>query len=120
VPAVVNYPEDKFGGFLATTDFRDPFIQDEVNGHGWMLWPPIRYSYGTVNNEIPTPAPAAPWWMMTLEQRCAHYPNTVNDPNCTIGNWNWLGAGGSISASSVSSRYGRRSRRSTCCSSSRR
>jgi microcin C transport system permease protein len=91
VPAVVNYPEDKFGGFLATTDFRDPFIQDEVNSHGWMLWPPIRYSYGTVNNEIPTPAPAAPWWMMTLEQRCAHYPNTVNDPNCTIGNWNWLG-----------------------------
>jgi microcin C transport system permease protein len=91
VPAVVNYPEDKFGGFLATTDFRDPFIQDEVNSHGWMLWPPIRYSYGTVNNEIPTPAPAAPWWMMTLEQRCAHYPNTVNDANCTIGNWNWLG-----------------------------
>jgi microcin C transport system permease protein len=90
-PAVVNYPEEKFGGFLATTDFRDPFIQDEVNAHGWMVWPVIRYSYGTVNNEIASPAPAPPWWMMTLEQRCSRYPNTVNDANCTIGNWNWLG-----------------------------
>jgi microcin C transport system permease protein len=90
-PAVVSYPEEKFGGFLATTDFRDPFIQDEILANGWMVWPAIRYSYGTVNNELPTPAPAAPWWMLTLEQRCAHYPEGVNDRNCTIGNWNWLG-----------------------------
>ena len=90
-PVLVNYPESKFGGFLATTDYRDPFVQGEINANGWMVWPPIRYSYGTVNNEIPTPAPAPPWWTMTLEQRCAAYPDKVNDPNCTIGNWNWLG-----------------------------
>ncbi|HVY19519.1 MAG TPA: ABC transporter permease [Bauldia sp.] len=90
-PAVIDYPEEKFGGFLATTDFRDPFIQDEVLAHGWMVWPPIRYSYRTVNNEIATPAPAAPWWMMSLEQRCSRYPQGVQDRNCTIGNWNWLG-----------------------------
>jgi microcin C transport system permease protein len=90
-PAVIDYPEEKFGGFLATTDFRDPFIQDEVLANGWMLWPPIRYSYRTVNNEIASPAPAPPWWMMTLEQRCSRYPDGVNDRNCTIGNWNWLG-----------------------------
>jgi microcin C transport system permease protein len=91
VPAVVNYPEEKFGGFLATTDYRDPFIQDEILANGWMIWPAIRYSYNTVNNEIASPAPAPPWWMMTLEQRCSRYPGGVNDRNCTIGNWNWLG-----------------------------
>jgi microcin C transport system permease protein len=90
-PAVVDYPESKFGGFLATTDYRDPFIEDEINANGWMVWPAIRYSYRTVNNEIATPAPAAPWWMMSLTQRCQRYPLGVKDPNCTIGNWNWLG-----------------------------
>ena len=90
-PVLVNYPESKFGGFLATTDYRDPFVQGEINANGWMVWPPIRYSYGTVNNEIPTPAPAPPWWTLTLAERCAAYPQGVNDPNCTIGNWNWLG-----------------------------
>ncbi|MEX0854054.1 MAG: ABC transporter permease [Bauldia sp.] len=91
VPALVNYPEAKFGGFLATTDYRDPFIQDEILGNGWMLWPPIRYSYRSVNNDIATPAPAKPWWLMSLEQRCQRYPQGVNDRNCTPGNWNWLG-----------------------------
>jgi microcin C transport system permease protein len=90
-PVFHDYPEAKFGGFLATTDFRDPFIQDEINSNGWMVWPPIRYSYRTVNNELPEPAPAHPWWMLTKEQRCAHYPDGVNDKNCTLGNWNWLG-----------------------------
>ena len=92
VPAFVNYPESKFGGFLATTDYRDTFIQDEIEAAGgWMLWPPIRYSYRTVNKEIATPAPAKPWWMMTLDERCRRYPLGVDDPNCTLGNWNWLG-----------------------------
>jgi microcin C transport system permease protein len=90
-PVFVNYPEEKFGGFLATTDYRDPFIQDEINASGWMLWPPNRYSYRTVNNEIATPAPAKPWWLMTLEERCQQYPEGVDDTNCRLGNWNWLG-----------------------------
>ena len=90
-PALIDYPESKFGGFLATTDYRDPFIEDEINANGWMVWPAIRYSYRTVNNEIAVPAPAPPWWMMSLEQRCQRYPLGVKDPNCTIGNWNWLG-----------------------------
>jgi microcin C transport system permease protein len=90
-PAVVDYPEEKFGGFLAVTDYRDPFIQEEIEANGWMVWPPIRYSYRTVNNEIPTAAPAKPSWMFTEEERCQRYPLGVDDPNCTLGNWNWLG-----------------------------
>ncbi|MEQ9688658.1 MAG: ABC transporter permease, partial [Bauldia litoralis] len=90
-PVFNNYPESKFGGFLATTDYRDPFIQDEILANGWMVWPPIRYANRTVNNEIATPAPAPPWWTMSLEERCSRYPLGVDDPNCTLGNCNWLG-----------------------------
>src|SRR3954454_8478448 len=36
-------------------------------------------------------APAKPSWMYGKEQRCNRYPLGVEDPNCTIGNWNWLG-----------------------------
>jgi microcin C transport system permease protein len=90
-PTFIDYPESKFGGFLATTDYRDPFIQEEILANGWIVWPPIRYTYRSVNNEIPTPAPAEPWWLMTKEERCQRYPDGVNDHNCTLGNWNWLG-----------------------------
>ncbi len=90
-PIFVNYPEEKFGGFLAITDYRDPFVQDEINANGWMLWPPVRYSYRTVNNAIPVPAPAPPSWMMDKKERCQRYPLGADDPNCVIGNWNWFG-----------------------------
>jgi len=90
-PVFNNYPESKFGGFLATTDYRDPFIQDEILANGWIVWAPIRYANSTVNNEIAVPAPAPPWWLMTLDERCSRYPEGVNDRNCTLGNWNWLG-----------------------------
>ena len=90
-PILIDYPEEKFGGFLAVTDYRDPFIQDEINANGWMLWPAIRYSYRTVNNEIPVPAPAPPSWMLEKEERCSRYPLGVDDQNCVMGNWNWLG-----------------------------
>ena len=51
-----------FGGFLARTDYRDPFIEEEVNSNGWMIWPPIRYSYRTINKNPPSPAPSPPTW----------------------------------------------------------
>jgi microcin C transport system permease protein len=90
-PVIVAYPEEKFGGFYAVTDYRDPVISDEIKANGWMIWPPIRYSYSTTNNEAPEAAPAKPSWMYTKEERCSRYPNGVNDENCVIGNWNWLG-----------------------------
>ncbi len=90
-PVFVDYPEAKFGGFLAKTDFRDPVNQDEINANGWMLWPPIRYSYGTINTEIPSAAPSPPSWRLPLDERCAKYPLQAADPNCNLGNANWLG-----------------------------
>ncbi|MGX9987961.1 ABC transporter permease [Rhizobium sp. Z1P35] len=90
-PVLVDYPEEKFGGFLAETDYRSSVITDEINANGWMIWPPIRYSYRSVNSNIPHSAPTAPFWLMTKEERCAGYPQGVNDPDCTPGNLNWLG-----------------------------
>lgn len=90
-PLVSDYPESKFGGFLPVTKFRDPFIQEEIEGNGWILWAPVRYSYRTVNLDLPRPAPAPPSWLLEKEERCAPYDNGINDANCTLGNWNWLG-----------------------------
>ncbi|MCO5732830.1 ABC transporter permease [Rhizobium sp. SSA_523] len=90
-PVVVNYPEEKFGGFLATTDFRSDFIQEEIKANGWMVWPPIHYSYQTVNSEIPHSAPTPPFWLMDAQERCSAYPQGADDPKCNFGNLNWLG-----------------------------
>src|ERR1700722_8694379 len=90
-PVLVAYPEEKFGGFYAVTDYRDPVIQDEIDAHGWTLWPPVRYSYQTVNNAIPEAAPGKPSWRYDAATRCKQYPQGAADPNCIVGNWNWLG-----------------------------
>ncbi|MEM9734477.1 MAG: ABC transporter permease [Pseudomonadota bacterium] len=90
-PVMVDYPEEKFGGFLPVTDYRDPVNIEEIEANGWMLWPPIRYSYRTVNNEIPAPAPSKPTWMLSAEEACTRYDKGVDDPLCTAGNFNWLG-----------------------------
>jgi microcin C transport system permease protein len=90
-PTFVDYPEEKFGGFLARTDFRDPVNIEEISANGWILWPPIRYSYNTVNNELPMPAPSPPAYSLTRGEACVKYAQGANDPGCTFGNLNWLG-----------------------------
>jgi len=61
-PVFVDYPESVFDGFLAQTDYRDPFIEEEITSNGWILWPPIKYSYRTINKTPPSPAPSPPTW----------------------------------------------------------
>ena len=90
-PIVVDYPEEKFGGFLAETNYRDSFIRDEIEANGWMIWPPIRYSFLTANSFIPHSAPTAPFWTMSREEYCSGYPQGVDDPECNWHNLNWLG-----------------------------
>lgn len=61
VPVFVAYPETEFGGdFVTEADYRDPYIAGKIAEHGWVLWPPIRYSYGTINFHTPTPNPSPP------------------------------------------------------------
>ncbi len=94
-PAFVSYSEEKFGGFLARTDYRDPVIANEIKAHGWMLWPPIRYSYDTHNLELPVPAPSPPTWMLTQKQCeiAAAKGLRPGEPNrgCAALEYNWLG-----------------------------
>jgi microcin C transport system permease protein len=59
-PVFVDYPETTFGGFLAETDYRDPFIMEAIEAKGWAVWPPVRYGYRTINRNPPTAAPSAP------------------------------------------------------------
>lgn len=64
-PIFQNYAETTFGGdFETEADYRDEYVQelihDPTNGDGWMIWPPIRFSYDTINYNLPTPAPSAP------------------------------------------------------------
>jgi microcin C transport system permease protein len=94
LPIVHDYPEEKFGGFLAKTDYRDAVVASEIAAHGFMVWPPIRFSYRTINRHLPTPAPSPPTWMLSKPQ-CDAAARKFNkqDPNggCNAIEWNWLG-----------------------------
>ncbi len=61
VPVFKAYPETVFGGdFETETEYRDSFVQDLINEKGWILWPPIPFSYDTINYNLPQPAPSPP------------------------------------------------------------
>jgi microcin C transport system permease protein len=60
-PVLATYPETAFGGdFPTEADYRDPYVMELIESDGWMLWPPIRYSYDTVNYNLERPAPSPP------------------------------------------------------------
>ena len=60
-PVFVDYPETAFGGeFPTAADYRDPAVQKLIKAKGWMLWPPIPFSYSTINYDLPSPAPSPP------------------------------------------------------------
>ncbi len=97
-PVLVDYPEEKFGGFLAITDYRTPDIQNEINASGWMLWPLIRYSYDTINKDYPgrngsndvcLGYPAPPPWSSKLT--LCEAPADQLQRYHALGNMNWLG-----------------------------
>ncbi|WP_413477909.1 ABC transporter permease [Serratia proteamaculans] len=61
LPFVIDYSETTFGGELNTvTDFQDPFVKKQIDSHGWAVWPPIRFSYDTINFATEVPFPSAP------------------------------------------------------------
>jgi len=48
-PLIRDYPETTFGGdFPTNTVYSDPEVQKLIEEKGWILWPPIPYSYDTV------------------------------------------------------------------------
>ncbi|HYE01220.1 MAG TPA: ABC transporter permease, partial [Alphaproteobacteria bacterium] len=72
-PAFRTYTEQDLGGEFATeANYRDPYVQELVQQKGgWIVWPPIRYSYNTINYDLPQPAPSPPTaenWLGTDDQ----------------------------------------------------
>ncbi len=71
-PVFKDYAETDFGGvFPSEANYRDPYLAKLIDENGWMLWPPIRFRYDTVNYQLPIPAPAPPSrdnWLGTDDQ----------------------------------------------------
>jgi microcin C transport system permease protein len=97
-PVLVDYPESKFGGFLAVTDYKDKEILKEIEENGWALWPPIGYSYHSINKDYPRVKnasgqclgfPGPPFWATKLEL-CEAPPDQLVR-YAALGNRNWLG-----------------------------
>ncbi len=89
-PIAIDYPEEKFGGFLARTDYRDPLIQKEISENGYAVWPPVRFSYSTHNLDLPVPAPAPPTWLLN-DSQCRVQAEKAGGTGCRDIEWNWLG-----------------------------
>ncbi len=72
-PVFKRYPETTFGGeFPLEANYKSPYISQLIaEKDGWVLWPPIPYSYDTINYELKVPAPAPPSaenWLGTDDQ----------------------------------------------------
>ncbi len=71
-PIFKQYSESELGGELETeADFRDPYVRELIDKDGWALWPPIPFSYQTVDWELNVPVPSAPdsrHWLGTDDQ----------------------------------------------------
>lgn len=71
-PILQDIPEYKLGGdFDISTDYRDPYMAEQINKEGWMLWPLIPFYYDSINYELTSAAPSAPDslnWLGTDDQ----------------------------------------------------
>ncbi len=96
-PIVRDYGEDRFGGFLfAPADYRNEAVRKDIEVHGWMLWPPIRFSYGTPNYSEALPAPMPPTWTLSTAQ-CEAAAVKAGAPaarGCSAIEKDWLGTDG--------------------------
>lgn len=71
-PILKNYPETQWGGTFETeTDYRDAYVKDLIRAKGWMIFPPIPFSFDTINYDLEGPAPSPPDrmnWLGTDDQ----------------------------------------------------
>ncbi len=71
-PVLSDYSETAFGGeFETAADYNDPFVQDLIRAKGWILWPPVPFSYDTQVLGLPQPSPSPPTsrnWLGTDDQ----------------------------------------------------
>jgi len=60
-PVVADYTERNFGGDLPiSADYRDKTVASRIGQAGWMIWPPIPFSYRTINFDLHRAVPSPP------------------------------------------------------------
>ena len=71
-PIFEFYSETDFGGdFETEADYTDVHVQKLIEAYGWMIWPPVRYSYDSHITDLASPAPSPPStqnWLGTDDQ----------------------------------------------------
>jgi microcin C transport system permease protein len=71
-PVLKDYPETTFGGtFVTEANYRSAYVRKKIEADGWMVWPPIPFSYNTTITDLPGPAPSPPDginWLGTDDQ----------------------------------------------------
>ena len=71
-PAFTTYSDEFFGGdFPTSADYSDKLIKENIAKNGWMIMPPIPYSFNTVDYYLETATPSAPdkkHWLGTDEE----------------------------------------------------
>jgi microcin C transport system permease protein len=66
-PVVKFYPETTFGGAFETeANYKDETLLEEIKNNGFAIWPPIKFSYDSINYNLTTPFPAPPSWQNLL------------------------------------------------------
>jgi microcin C transport system permease protein len=91
-PIFKAYPETAFGGIFETeAEYRDPAVKEMIaKSGGWVLWPPIRFSYNTQNKTPPMAFPVKPTWMLTDEDCKLAVERGFHPCDANL-EWNWLG-----------------------------
>ncbi|HEY8299082.1 MAG TPA: ABC transporter permease [Methyloceanibacter sp.] len=91
-PIFKAYPETAFGGIFETeAEYRDPAVKEMIaKTGGWVIWPPIRFSYNTQNKNPPMAFPVKPTWMLTDEDCKLAIERGFHPCDASL-EWNWLG-----------------------------
>ena len=71
-PVIETVLESEYGGeFTTEAEYRDEYVRELIENKGSIYWPLIRYSYDTINYNLPSPAPSFPTkenWIGTDDQ----------------------------------------------------
>ncbi|MCP5077062.1 MAG: ABC transporter permease [Psychromonas sp.] len=60
-PIIEDVTENRLGGdFDIVTDYRDPYMVEQIEKEGWILWPLVPFYYDSINFELTQAAPSAP------------------------------------------------------------
>jgi len=90
-PVIFTYPDTEFGDDLGTAaDYRDPHLQAFLDEHHAIeIWPLIKFSYKTINDNPPSAFPSKPTWM--LNQKDCDFAANNGYARCGALEYNWVG-----------------------------